>query len=59
MAIWTVELITAGDYGETHFNVIAETEKEAWKKACELEDRKDIARLWMSKGLGNRSIINL
>ena len=54
MAIWTVELKGNGDYGETHFNVVAETERQAWKKACELEDRKDIARLWMARGLGNR-----
>lgn len=54
MAIWTVEMKGYGDYGETHFNVIAETEREAWKKACELEDRKDIAGLWMAQGLGDR-----
>ena len=50
MHIWTVEKRTPwGDYGDTHFNVMAETKEEAWKKAVEVEDRKNIAWLRLAK----------
>ena len=45
MTIYTFETIDNtdwNDYGSTHFNVIASSEREAWKKACEIEHRENI-----------------
>lgn len=50
--MWHVEIRGDGfdwDYGSTHFCVFAKTEKEAWKEACKLTDKKDIVRLWWAK----------
>lgn len=39
------------DYGSTHFNIIASTEREAWKKACEIEYRENIIGIVRSKAI--------
>lgn len=51
MAIWTVELKGWGDYGDTHFNVIAKSRSDAWNRACELEDYYKIARIYLVREL--------
>jgi len=33
------------DYGSTHISIVAGSEKEAWKKACEIEYRSNIIKI--------------
>ena len=40
------------DYGSTHFNIIATTEREAWKKACEIEHRENIIGIIRYRAIG-------
>lgn len=51
MSIYTFETVGNewNDYGSTHFNVIASTEREAWEKACEIEYRQNIIGIVRSK----------
>lgn len=42
------------DFGGTHFNVVAKNEREAWRKACQLEDRKNIIRIERVKAGGTK-----
>lgn len=39
------------DYGDTHFEVFARNESEAWKKACEAVDRKEVELIWLVKAI--------
>lgn len=48
MAIYTFETRprnNSADYGGTHFTIIADNKKQAWKKALEIEYRKNIIRI--------------
>ena len=54
MMIYTFEAKPVGDwndYGSSHFNIIASTEQEAWKKACEIEHRENIIGIVRSKAI--------
>lgn len=40
------------DWGSLFFHVFAKTDKEAWKKACDLEDASNIKRIYPIKFIG-------
>jgi len=50
-AMYRVSTKENGDWGETHFNVIAKDDIEAWKKACKLELPGNIERIYIVKYL--------
>lgn len=54
MTVYTFETVADSwnDYGSTHFNIVAETEKEAWKKACEIERRENIIGIIRYRAIG-------
>lgn len=54
MAIYTFETKDSNnwnDYGSTHFNIVASSEKEAWKKALEIEYRENIIKITRIKAV--------
>lgn len=52
MTIYVFEVIDHdgwGDWGATHMSVIAKNEKEAWRKACQMEYRENIIGILRAK----------